>query len=114
MAAKHLSGPAMSAVFKSVMKSQSDYPQVRDLTPRQLEVMQAFLNPVADNVLVCTELNISVNTLEAHLKSIFSKLGVDNLRKAIWRFVLTYTEYLPNYLFFFSSSPAAGLTPVAA
>jgi DNA-binding NarL/FixJ family response regulator len=113
MAAKHLTGPAMSAVFKSLMASQSDYPSVRDLTPRQLEVMQAFLSPVSDNESVCIELSISVNTLETHLKSIFSKLGVDSLKKAIWRFVLTYTEYLPKFLFFYVA-PAAELTPVAA
>jgi DNA-binding NarL/FixJ family response regulator len=113
MAAKHLSGPAMQTIFKSLMESQSDYPRVRDLTPRQLEVMQAFLNPVSDSESVCNELLISGNTLEAHLKSIFSKLGVDCMKKAIWRFVLTYTEYLPKFLFFYIA-PATELTPVAA
>lgn len=101
---KHLSGPAMANMFRAITQSQSQYPNVRDLTTRELEVMRAFLSPVADNTTVAQNLSISSFTLNNHLKNVFSKLGVDNLKKAVWRFVLIYSEFLPEFLQFYSSA----------
>ncbi len=101
VSAKHLSGPAMSVVYKALLENQSDYSQARDLTPSQIRVMQAFLSPISDHGSVCGELSISMNTLLFHLKNIFSKLGVDSLKKAVWRFVLIYREYLSQLMLFY-------------
>jgi DNA-binding NarL/FixJ family response regulator len=89
------------------------FPQVRDLSRREVEVMQAFLSPVSDYDNVSSELSITKKTLENHLVSIFSKLGVDNIKKAVWRFVLIYTEYLPKFLFFYVAPAAEAVNMTA-
>src|SRR5438270_6090236 len=99
---KHLSGPAMSVIFQSFMAKQAEFDGLDpNLSQREKEVMHAFLSPVSDNDTVSSELAISKKTLENHLTNIYSKLGVDSIKKAVWRFVLVYREYLSDFLFFY-------------
>ena len=48
-----------------------------DLTYRELEVLKLIVQGMR-NLEIAEELNISINTVKAHCKSIFEKLDVDN------------------------------------
>ena len=56
-----------------------DDPVVRqqNLTAREAEVLKLVVEEL-QNLEIAQQLNISVNTVEAHLKSIYKKLGVRN------------------------------------
>jgi pSer/pThr/pTyr-binding forkhead associated (FHA) protein len=62
-------------------------PKRRDLTSRQLEVLEALCRPVrhdsvatpATNRAIADELHLSTGTIKAHLRELFEKFGVEGL-----------------------------------
>lgn len=112
---QHLSGPAMSAIFAAFMAKQADYPEtLPSLSPREIEIMEQFLDPTAESHQVARSLCIASSTLDRHLANIYEKLGVDNLRKAVWRFVLIYRQYFADFFVFYLKEAHTGLTALAA
>lgn len=59
-------------------------PLVEPLTERELAVL-AVLPSMASNAEVAADLFVSVNTVKAHLKSVYRKLGVGSRREAVRR-----------------------------
>jgi DNA-binding NarL/FixJ family response regulator len=115
MAAQHLSGPAMSAIFQSFVEKQAEYPDAcPTLSPREIEIMEQFLDPTAESHQVARSLCIAPSTLDRHLANIYEKLGVDNIRKAVWRFVLIYRQYFADFFVFYLKEAHTGLNALAA
>jgi DNA-binding NarL/FixJ family response regulator len=114
-AQQHLSGQAMSVIFQAFMAKQTEYPEAAPtLSPREIEIMEQFLDPTAEAFAVSRTLSIAPSTLDRHLANIYSKLGVDNLRKAVWRFVLIYRQYFADFFVFYLKEAHAGLNALAA
>ncbi|ARU53310.1 hypothetical protein CBR64_19620 [Cellulosimicrobium cellulans] len=59
-------------------------PLVEPLTERELAIL-AVLPSMASNVEIAEDLFVSVNTVKAHLKSVYRKLGVSSRRDAVRR-----------------------------
>jgi DNA-binding NarL/FixJ family response regulator len=70
------------ATATRVMKSMafgktSSLEQIEQITPRELEVLKLVASGVS-NPQIALRLNISVNTVKAHVKSLLEKLNLDN------------------------------------
>ena len=59
-------------------------PLVEPLTERELAIL-AVLPSMASNVEIAEDFFVSVNTVKAHLKSVYRKLGVSSRRDAVRR-----------------------------
>lgn len=77
------------------------YKLVEELTEREIEVMREFLNPGASKLLVAGKLIMSMHTLNSHLRNIYGKLGENDIRGAVWRFVQCYPTYLGEHLTYY-------------
>lgn len=55
---------------------------VTSITPRQLEVLQLLAQGLP-NKKICTELNLTADTVKSHLKAIFSHLNVHNRTECV-------------------------------
>jgi LuxR family maltose regulon positive regulatory protein len=63
----------------------SDVPRLNDqLSDRELEVLR-YLPTVLNASEIAGELHVSVNTVKAHLRSIYRKLGASRRRDAVIR-----------------------------
>jgi DNA-binding NarL/FixJ family response regulator len=66
--------------------------KIEKLTDRETGVIESFLDPNATRMVVAAQLAISENTLNQHLRSIFSKFCVMDIRGAVLVFYFSYPE----------------------
>jgi len=59
-------------------------PETIDLTDRELDVLR-YLPSMLKNRDIAAQMYLSVNTVKAHLRSLYSKLGVTHRREAVER-----------------------------
>ncbi|MGO2702550.1 MAG: LuxR C-terminal-related transcriptional regulator, partial [Cellulosimicrobium funkei] len=81
-------GDALAALLRTHLdapgRAPEPVPLVEPLTERELAVL-AVLPSMASNAEVAADLFVSVNTVKAHLKSVYRKLGVGSRREAVRR-----------------------------
>lgn len=76
-----LSPEVMKAMSKAPQEPGAAQPQVDDLTPRELEVLQGIVDGLT-NQGIAVRLGISSTTVRSHVSAILSKLGVSNRTQA--------------------------------
>jgi DNA-binding NarL/FixJ family response regulator len=69
------------AVVDSVVQRSSNAPALADLTAREREVL-ALMAEGRSNQAICERLYLSSKTLEKHIRSIFTKLGLEETADA--------------------------------
>lgn len=79
------------------------------LTSREIEIMEAFLDPHSTYYTVAQSLFLAENTVKCHLQNAYVKLGETSLRPAIASFLRLYPEYLPKALSFYETHEGAAL-----
>ena len=78
-------GDLIERVLASLGRPAGDQPPAHEpLTDRELTVL-AMLPTLMSNAEIADELYVSVNTVKAHLKSLYRKLGVSSRREAVLR-----------------------------
>ena len=68
------------------------------LTSRETEVLQSIVNG-GNNTEICTNLNISLETVKSHVKSILQKLQAQNRTEAVIKALRANLVRLPNQRF---------------
>lgn len=87
-----LSPEAMRAVLSHLTDSQ---PQPVGLTDRERQVLELVASGAANKV-IAKELALSPRTVEAHLRSIFDKLGVASRTEAVASALRTHSIRIPD------------------
>ena len=82
MAAADGDGDILVVVERAVAASPGGAPPVGDLTPREVEVLDAVAEG-RTNARVAQALRLSPRTVQKHLEHVFEKLGVDNRTAAV-------------------------------
>ena len=81
---------------------QSEWPSAQSgqlrkvlLTARETEVLQSIVNG-GNNTEICTNLNISLETVKSHVKGILQKLHAQNRTEAVIKALRANLVKLPN------------------